>query len=103
MRNIIFRGRENTAEIGIEFGGAFALSDFSYITVEVHDQIYSSQDGDVIVSGDTISVDIGSDESLPPDGRYPVTVIGYSANYPLGFVLTHPDSGLDELRIVTVD
>ena len=103
MRNSIFRGRENTAEIGIEFGGAFALSDFSYITVEVHDQIYSSQDGDVIVSGDTISVDIGIDEDLPPDGRYPVTVIGYSANYPLGFVLTHPDSGLDELRIITVD
>jgi hypothetical protein len=103
MRNIIFRGRENQAVLGVSFDGAFSLSDFDYITVEVGDQVYSSQDGDITFDDVAVYIDIASDTDLPDDGRHHITLIGYNADYPLGYVLVHPGYGIDELQIATID
>jgi hypothetical protein len=103
MRNIIFRGRENTAEIGIEFDGDFSLSDLSYVTVSFGGVTYSSQTDRVIIDTDHIRVDVGNAPDLPPDGRYDLVVLAFSADYPEGFVLAHPNSGIDEIIVATLE
>ncbi len=102
MRNVIFRGRDNIASLGVEFDGDFELSDLTHVTAEIGGRVYSSETGSLIIEQDSISIDIGSDVDLPDDGAYPVTLIAYSATYPDGYVLTYPCNSLQKLRIKTL-
>lgn len=90
MQNVIIKGRDNPVTFVFAFTGAFAadgLSNFTGITVEIGSESYNLTNHVSIVDDVTLSLDIGAVTALA-DGNYNPEIIGTSATYPNGFLLT---------------
>ena len=90
MQNVIIKGRDNPVTFSFTFTGAFAadgLSNFTGITVEIGTESYDLTNHVSIVDDVTLSLDIGAITALA-DGNYNPEIIGTSATYPNGFLLT---------------
>ena len=90
MQNVIIKGRDNPVTFSFTFTGAFAadgLNNFTGITVEIGSESYDLTNHVSIVDDVTLSLDIGAITSLA-DGNYNPEIIGTSATYPNGFLLT---------------
>ena len=90
MQNVIIKGRDNPVVFVFEFTGDMAangLNNFSAITVDVGVESYNLTNAVSVVDKNTLSLNIGSATSLA-DGNYNPEIIGVSATYPNGFLLT---------------
>ena len=90
MQNVIIKGRDNPVTFSFTFTGAFAadgLSNFTGITVEIGSESYDLTNHVSIIDDVTLSLDIGAVTALA-DGSYNPEIIGTSATYPNGFLLT---------------
>ena len=93
MQNVVYLGRDNPIIVNFTFTGDFAndgLSNFTDIQVTIGDETYTLlvNPANVIVSSDTqLRILIGDTTSLSPGG-YQIKIIGISAIYDDGYVLT---------------
>lgn len=90
MQNVIIKGRDNPVVFVFEFTGdmaAHGLNAFSQITVEVGSESYNLTNAVDVTDKNTLSLNIGAATTLA-DGNYNPEIVGVSATYPNGYLLT---------------
>lgn len=93
MQNVIIKGKDNPVIFTFNFTGDFAaeqLASFDRITVQLGAELYdtSSQPSILfLVGSNQLRLKIGDTTQLAPGGYTP-EIIGYSADYDDGYLLT---------------
>lgn len=90
MQNVIIKGIGNPVVFVFSFSGAMAhngLNNFVGITVKVGSETYSLGNRVSITDKNTLELDIGAVTGLSVGSYYP-EIIGTSAKYPSGFLLS---------------
>ena len=90
MQNVIIKGRDNPVTFVFAFTGhmeAQGLNNFNSITVEIGNESYDLTNNVEIIDKHTLSLNIGAVTTLA-DGNYNPEIVGVSATYPNGFLLT---------------
>lgn len=90
MQNVIIKGIGNPAVFVFSFSGTMAhdgLNNFAGITVKVGSETYTLDDHVSIADKNTLELDIGAVTALSVGSYYP-EIIGTSAKYPSGFLLS---------------
>ncbi len=89
MQNFIIKGRDNPVIIEFSFSDGFSLAMFNNIEFKLGAETYSTQThpDKIEISGNALTLSIGDTTALAA-GKYLPTIIGYSAEYDDGYVLT---------------
>jgi hypothetical protein len=95
LQNVIYLGLDNPVIIGGSFSGDFtSWSDFTRVVLNIGNEVYSTDNtpAQLFVSGSDLKLSIGDITELSPGG-YPLRIIGYSATYDDGYLLTDKKLG----------
>ena len=87
--NFFIKGRDNPVVINFTFADGFSLADFDRIEFKIGNETYDSavDAAAVVYAGSKLTLSIGDTTALAV-GKYTPTIIGYSATYDDGYVLT---------------
>jgi hypothetical protein len=95
VQNVIYLGLDNPVIITGSFAGEFtSWSDFTRIVLNIGSEVYSTDTtpNQLFINGNELRLKIGDTTALTPGG-YPLRIVGYSATYDDGYLLTDKKLG----------